>query len=109
MPANHEIEVKFDGTHAIPVLSSNLKVPETVHYSSTAGEVTILFVDNGSPFADANGHNITVITSAAPPLPLSKKSDTGFTCRCFITLKNGMTVGWDPIKSPQSGGNHIVK
>jgi hypothetical protein len=55
---------------------------------------------------------MTVITSAAPPLPLTKPSPSttlGFTCRCFITLPSGMTVGWDPIHSPQSGGNHVVK
>jgi hypothetical protein len=71
--------------------------------------VQILFIDNGSPFTDANGDEITVITSAAPPLPLSKPSTgLGFTCRCFVTLSNGMTVGWGP-NFPNGGGNQIVK
>jgi len=106
MPADHEIKVNFDGTHAVPVLSSNLRVPETVHYSSTAGEVTIEFVENGTPYVDANGNAKTVITSAELPVALHKTGT--FTCRCFITLQNGQKVGWGP-NSPQSGGNHIVK
>jgi|GEM_PF-2826761 hypothetical protein len=107
-PTHHEINVTFDGTHAVPVLTSNLKVPDTVHYSSAAGDVTIEFVENGSPFVDGAGHDVTMITSAMPPMPLSKRSATGFACRCFITLASGTTVGWGP-NSPQSGGNHIVK
>ena len=106
MPADHEININFDGTHAVPVLTGNLRVPKTVHYSSAAGEVTIEFVENGTPFVDANGDDKTVITSAEPPIALSKKGT--FTCRCFITLRNGQKVGWGP-NSPQSGGNHIVK
>src|SRR5450755_1900678 len=112
MPMHHEIEVKLvNGAHAVPAIPSDppgMTVKDTVHYSSAAGNVTILFLD-GSPFADANGDDITVITSAAPPLPLSKQSATGFNCRCFITLPNGTTVGWAPNKTPESGGNHIVK
>lgn len=115
MPTHHEINVRFDGTHTIPDLPASMAEGDTVHYSSDAGMVIILFVENGSPFLDSNGNDIQVITSLAPPLLLKKVSpppppppDGGFTCRCFITLKSGMTVGWGP-KSPQSGGNHVVK
>jgi hypothetical protein len=108
MPTDHEINVVLQNGNAVPSLPARMNLGQTVHYSSNDGPVTILFVDNGSPFTDANGDEITVITSAAPPLFLSKPSATGFTCRCFITLPTGMTVGWGP-NFPKGGGNQIVK
>lgn len=108
MPTDHEIKVVLQNGNAVPSLPATMSLGQTVHYSSNDGPVTILFVDNGSPFTDASGDEITVITSAAPALPVSKSSSTGFTCRCFVTLPTGMTVGWGP-KFPSGGGNLIVK
>jgi len=119
--ADHEIEIVLtDGMHAVPAIPGNLKVNETARYFTKrppGKDVEVRFEDNGSPFIDANGNEITVITSTTPPLVLSKKSPPpppvpdgpGFTCRCFIILETGERIGWDPLKSPQSGGNHVVK
>ncbi len=101
--ATHEIQIALDKGVAVPHIPASMNVGQTVQYASKDGPVTILFVDNGSPFVDASGNDIQVITSAAPPLPLSKKGT--FVSRCFITLKNGMTVGY----GPGGGGNHVVK
>ncbi len=90
---------------------------KTVHYFTSVPDaaVRIEFVPNPnppkpqaslSPFVDSNGNAITTITSADPPLMLQK--DGEFSCRCFVTLKNGQVIGWSP-SSPNSGGNHIVK
>jgi hypothetical protein len=84
-----------------------MKVGETVHYDSRDGEVTIEFRDNGSPFADGNGNPKLVLSSNDPPEKLVKAGT--FTCRCFIKPANSpVRIGWDPQRSPQSGGNHVV-
>ena len=104
--ADHEVQVQLTNNHAVPIFPPNMKVPETVHYFSTDGVVTLQFVENGSPFVDAAGNPKTEITSSDPPMALSNPGT--FTCRCFITLPDGTTVGWDP-STPESGGNQIVK
>ena len=107
MPTTREINVACDGTHSVPTIPQSMNLGDTVHYSSPAGSVIIMFEDGGgSPFLDVNNNPIMVTTSAAPPLPLKKAG--AFTCRCFVTLPNGMTVGWSP-SSPQSGGNSVVR
>ena len=107
MPTAVEINVACDGTHSVPNIPQSMNLGDTVHYSSAEGSVIILFEDGGgSPFLDANNNPIMVITSTAPPLPLKRAGS--FVCRCFVTLPNGMTVGWGP-NSPQSGGNSVVR
>jgi hypothetical protein len=109
--ANHEIHAKLvtdkDGQHAVPEIPANMKIGETVHYSSDAGDVRIEFLDNGSPFLDLNGSDKTEITSNDLPIKLSK---TGiFTCRCFITPPGAAAaIGWR-LGDPLSGGNHDVQ
>jgi hypothetical protein len=109
--ADHEIFAKLvtdqSGQHAVPVLPAFMKVGETVHYGSDAGEVTIEFSENGSPFLDINGNVKTVITSKESPIKLSKKGN--FTCRCFITPPGATAaIGWR-LDDPSSGGNHDVR
>jgi hypothetical protein len=109
--ADHEIVVNLvpggpgSPGHAVPTITNPMGVGETVYYSSPDGAVRIEFVD-GTPFVDSNGNDITVITDKVV-LPLTKQGT--FTCRCFITLASGTTVGWVPNENPQSGGNHVVK
>ena len=115
--AIHEIHAKLvtdkDGQHAVPDIPKSMKVGEFVHYSSDdgagndAGEVTIQFFDNGSPFLDLNGNMKTVITSNDPPIELTKTGS--FTCRCFITPPGAAAaIGWRH-GDPLSGGNHDVQ
>ncbi len=115
--AHYEIPVSLEpgppaqpGPHAIPTIPPlpGMDHGQTVHYFSNNGEVTVEFVVNGSPFQDADGNDITVISSNDAPLVLTKTGT--FTCRCFVTPP-GTTVriGWDPVNSPQSGGNHVVR
>jgi len=92
--------------HAVPTITIPMKVGKTVHYSSPDGSVRIEFVVDGTPFADPNGNGITVITDKDV---LTLQNTGTFTCRCFITDANGVTIGWDALTSPMSGGIHVVK
>ena len=117
--ANHEIHAKLvpdkDGQqHAVlPDMPKSMFRGETVHYSSTDGDVRIEFFDDNdlpslSPFLEPNGSVKTVITSAEPPIKLSKEGK--FFCHCFITPPGEKArIGWNKLKSPQSGGNHDVR
>ncbi len=105
--AHHEIEVKLVGGHPVPTIPSNLNHGETVHYFSKDGLVIILFPD-GTPFVDATGADMPMVTSLDPALPLSKtNTNPGFACRCYLTPAGGTTVGWSP-DYPVAGGNHVV-
>jgi hypothetical protein len=116
--ANHEILAKLvqdnnGQQHAVlPDIPKSMINGETVHYSSADGEVTIEFRDDNnlpslSPFLEPNGSVKTVITSAEPPITLSKRGH--FFCHCFITPPGKARIGWDKLNSPQSGGNHDVQ
>jgi hypothetical protein len=93
MPKHHEITVKLEkgddpehsGPNAVPNVPGDMAVGDTVHYSSNDGVVTIEFFVNGSPFQNADGSEMQVISSNDPPLVLMKASNPSFTCRCFIT------------------------
>jgi hypothetical protein len=98
--ADHEIPVTLQNGYVVSKAPANMKVGQTVHYTSDDGEVTIEFRDNGSPFLDDKGREKLVITSKEPPIELSKDGD--FTYRCFIT------IGWAP-NNPGAGGNMIVR
>jgi hypothetical protein len=108
----HEILAKFvtdkDGKkHSVPEIPAIMRVKEFVHYRSDDGDVTIEFVENGSPFLDLNGNVKTVITSKEPPIMLSNPGV--FTCRCFITPPGATArIGWLP-GDLVSGGNHDVR
>lgn len=110
--ADHEIPVNLvpggpgDPGHAVPTITNPMGFGETVHYFSPDGAVRIEFVVDGTPFVDSNGNDITVITDEVV-LPLKKQGS--FTCRCFITLPSGITVGWVRNENPESGGNHVVR
>jgi hypothetical protein len=98
--------------HAVPDIHNPMKFGKTVHYSSPDGEVTIQFRDDNnlpspSPFLDPNGSEKIDISSNEPPIKLSKPGD--FFCHCLITPPGGIPIGWDKLKSPKSGGNHIVR
>lgn len=105
---HHEVEVKLVNGHPVPSIPSNMNLGETVHYYSKDGLVVILFLENGTPFVDGTGTEMSVITSSDPPLALSRRSTgLGFTCRCYLTPAGGSTVGWSP-NYPAAGGNHVV-
>ena len=71
----------------------------------------ITFDTNSSPFRDGSGNEITVIPDLANNIPdgalLTLQKEGNFTCRCFLTLPDGSTVGWSA-EHPQSGGDHNV-
>jgi hypothetical protein len=104
--ANHEITITLVGNGAFPPLPMPpMLVGETVRYSSSSGEVKIVFPER-SPFRTDN----VVGTDVPGGVILNLVSDSGagtLPCRCFITLPNGTTVGWSE-SSPGSGGNHKV-
>ncbi|SRR5258705_3591006 len=114
--ANHEIHAKLvtdkDGQHAVLDIPKSMLKGETVHYSSPDGDVRIEFFDEKgspslSPFLEPNGSVKTVITSAEPPIELSKRGK--FVCHCFITpTGRNAAIGWRP-GDPLSGGNHDVQ
>jgi hypothetical protein len=110
--ADREILVMLQDGHAVPKVPDFMNIGETVHYRSDdgaghdAGEVTIEFSDNRSPFLDLNGNVKTVITSNEPPIKLSTRGK--FTCHCFITPLGKAPLGWGP-DDPLSGGNHEVR
>ena len=103
MPQLHNLEVKVNGGDAVPPTPiPEMKVGDTVRYFSNAGKVTIVFPQL-SPFrTDADA--MTEITGADVQT-VARNGD--FSCRCFVTLPNGTTVGWQ--KDPSlSGGTHHV-
>ena len=114
--AKHEIHAKLlrdqnGQQHAVLDIPKSMAKGETVHYSSPDGDVRIEFFDDNnlpslSPFLEPNGSVKTVITSAEPPVELSKRGK--FFCHCFITTPNGETFGWGP-NFPLAGGNHDVQ
>jgi hypothetical protein len=109
--ADHEIEVKIVGKGAVPsqpIDRIEMKVGQTVRYSSPDGTVKIVFPFR-SPFRndDLTGTEIpgSVILTLQQAEQLNVPSD--FLCRCFITNSAG-TFGWSS-ESPDSGGDHHVK
>jgi hypothetical protein len=116
--ADHEIHAKLEQDkngqqHAVlPDMPKSMAKGQTVHYSSADGDVRIEFFDDNnlpslSPFLEPNGSVKTVITSAEPPIKLSKSGE--FFCHCFITPPGKARIGWNKLDSPQSGGNHHVQ
>ena len=56
------------GPHAVPEIPQPLMaVGDTVHYFSNDGEVIVEFFENSSPFQDADGSEMKVISSNDPP------------------------------------------
>ena len=104
--AHYEIPVMLQDGGAIPHIPAVLKFGDTVHYKSKDGEVTMEFLDNGSPYLDLNGNQVTTVTSNDPPLELKVRGV--FTSRCFITPPGGTPIGWSA-EYPESGGNHDVR
>src|ERR1700692_1620390 len=89
--ADHEIHVMLQKNgYVVSTAPANMKVGQTVHYSSDDGEVTIEFRDNGSPFLDYNGREKLVITSKEPPKNLRRNGI--FTSRCSIKIAGLLIV-----------------
>jgi hypothetical protein len=103
--ADHEITIRLtDGGHAKPDIPAAMKVGETVRYTSSDGDLRIVF-PNGSPFGDTG----TDIAEIRGERTLTLQREGVFLCRCFITPSGSIQeVGWDPVASPQSGGEHNV-
>ena len=96
--AHHDITINLQNGHAVPALSAagDLRVGDTVRYSSPDGTARVVFDENGSPFGDSrkdviHDREIRILTKAGT-----------FRCKCFIE------IGWTP-EHPQSGGDHDVK
>jgi hypothetical protein len=105
MPDDHEVTIGLiDNKHATPSIPEFMRVNDTVRYSSPDGDIRVKF-EHGSPFIDANGDTLTEI-HGSETLTLLKEGK--FFCECFITPPGKVEVGWDPINSPQSGGEHNV-
>jgi hypothetical protein len=110
--ADHEIEVKIVGDGAVPsqpIDKIEMKVGETVRYSSPDGDVKIVFPFR-SPFRNDDLTGTDVPGSVILPLKQAERPNvpSDFLCRCFITTPRGVTVGWK--KDPSdSGGDHHVR
>ena len=110
--ANHEITITREGSLALPPdRFPDMAVGETVRYSSSAGEVSIVFPDR-SPFRTDN----KTMTSVPGGVVLTLVSGSGnsgkdaLVCRCFITLPNEQKIGWDETApANRCGGDHHVK
>lgn len=114
MKADHEIEVKIVGKGAVPsqpIDKIEMKVGQTVRYSSPDGTVKIVFPFR-SPFRndDKTGtevQGLEILTLLQAEKPTVPPNPPDFLCRCFITNSKG-TFGWDS-DSLHSGGDHHVK
>jgi hypothetical protein len=106
-----EIEIKLvNGKDVIPTLPDDMRVGQSVHYSSKAGDFEIEFPPSGgvTPFS-AGDASFTVQGTRAEGSPILVLQNAGeFTCRCSLKLPNGDRLGW-PMAGDQSGGNHVVK
>jgi len=98
-----------DGKDAVPGTIPVMKVGDTVRYVSDDGKVTIVFPDR-SPFRRGDVTINTVQDGEILPLVVDSMGppEVPFTCRCFLTLPNSVTVGWKSDPSP-SGGEHRVQ
>lgn len=107
----HEIKITLkNGKDAEPPNPlPDMRVGETVRYSSDAGEVTIVFPER-SPFRDDN-KKMTEIQGSLILTLISDSTDAPggvLPCRCFVTRSaDGVRVGWAS-DSLGSGGDHHV-
>lgn len=104
--ANHEITITLQGGGALPPSPMPLmQVGQTVRYSSSSGEVSIVFPER-SPFRTDN----LIGTELPGAVILTLVSDSGagtLPSRCFITPPNGSKIGWSE-SNPSSGGDNKV-
>lgn len=102
---HHEIRIRLvDGRHATPDIPPAMEVGETVRYTSWDGEFRIFFPDK-TPFGDADAEIHEIKTGETFRL----EREGQFFCECFITpFGSSNEIGWDPVASPQSGGEHNV-
>jgi hypothetical protein len=110
--ADYEILVTLIDKKVVPHIPAPLAFGKTVRYKSAnrtghyAGEVTIEFIDNGSPYQNLDGSPKLEVSSNDPPLTLSREGN--FTGRCYIRTPEGEEYGWGP-DYPDAGGNHDVR
>jgi hypothetical protein len=99
--AEHTIVVRLMGIHAVPDLpkSGEIRVGDFVTYTSPDGNLEVLFSENGSPF------NVVSLRGGERREAIAAGV---FTCKCFIT-HGTVTLGWNAVTSPQSGGDHDVR
>jgi hypothetical protein len=99
--ATYDVKISLvNGIHAKPPATlPDIDLGDSVRYVSDDGAVKIEF-DGPSPYdvstvADSQAHKV-----------LRKGS---FRFRCFIKPRGqDQFVGWDPVKSPESGGDQII-
>jgi hypothetical protein len=101
----HEVKIRLvDGRHAVPEIPSAMEVGDTVRYASPDGEFRIKF-PRGSPFGYAEPGILEIKTGE----PFLLEREGHFFCECHITpVGSSDEIGWDPVASPQSGGEHNV-
>ena len=124
MKADFEVEVTLEMVNgvlaAVPHLpAEGMDRHKSVHYSvhipnDPHAKVRIQFVSDPSrpqpflsPFDDASGNELKEVKDSDPPSTLQRSGT--FICGCFVTRGNGDKIDWDPVKNPNSGGNHVVK
>lgn len=104
--ADHEIEIALTGKSVYPAKPiPDMKVGETVRYTSKAGAVTIEFPEC-SPFRDDHEHG----TSVPGDVILKLVSAGDINSRCYVKLSSdGTVVGWDKDHPEAGGGGKVSK
>ncbi len=98
--AHHEIPVILEDGLPVPQIPApgTIRVGDTVSYTSEDGDVTIEFELPFSDIKDVIREGETRLMTRAGR----------FTCKCFLTLPSGATIGWTP-ERPKAGGEHDVR
>lgn len=103
-PVTHDFVIKLvDNVHALPTplfSSQSMAVGDSVRFTCPDGSARVE-IAQGTSF----GPTVLSITDSNPHI---LATDGPFRWRCFVTPHGGTEVGWDPVKSPQSGGDGQV-
>jgi hypothetical protein len=103
--ADYEIEIALTGNSVFPSKPiPDMKVGETVRYTSKAGQVTIEF-PQCSPFRDDHEHG----TSVSGEVILKLISAGNLSSRCYVKRPDGTVVGWDKNHPKAGGGTKVSK
>jgi hypothetical protein len=100
---NHEIEIGLKGNDVLPLNPlPEMRVGDTVRFSSALGEVRIVFPES-SPFRDDQVH-MTEVPGSTMVTVLRESKGAGLKFGCIITLPDKSTIGWSP-SNPGSGAD----
>jgi len=98
MPNHHKINIRLNGDSVRAEKSEEIRVGDTVTYSSPDGKVRVVF-PGASPYKVSEVHNMHDHL-------VHHSGSFGF--QCFIT-PHGQTqeIGWNP-EHPEAGGQHDI-